>query len=111
MKRTPWATLLALRQAWEVTAPGGSLVTLAVQNGDIAFPAATFCLSGKRIYGGQMAGMNVMRDTTRFITAMENGAVDIGALITSTRPLAEVHDAFQGVADRTELGVVITFPS
>jgi S-(hydroxymethyl)glutathione dehydrogenase/alcohol dehydrogenase len=103
--------LLALRQAWEVTAPGGSLVTLAVQNGDIAFPAATFCLSGKRIYGGQMAGMNVMRDTTRFITAMENGAVDIGALITSTRPLAEVHDAFQGVADRTELGVVITFPS
>jgi Zn-dependent alcohol dehydrogenase len=70
-----------------------------------------FCLSGKRIYGGQMAGMNVMRDTTRFITAMENGAVDIGALITSTRPLEEVKQAFQGVADRTELGVVITFPS
>jgi S-(hydroxymethyl)glutathione dehydrogenase/alcohol dehydrogenase len=103
--------LLALRQAWEVTAPGGSLVTLAVQNGDIAFPASTFCLSGKRIYGGQMAGMNVMRDTTRFITAMENGQVDVGALITSTWPLAEVKQAFQGVADRTELGVVITFPS
>ncbi len=101
--------LLALRQAWEVTAPGGSLVTLAVQNGDIAFPAATFCLSGKRIYGGQMAGMNVMRDTTRFITAMENGAVDIGALITAKRPLEQVKDAFQRVADRTELGVVIMF--
>lgn len=103
--------LLALRQAWEVTAPGGSLVTLAVQAGDIAFPAAQFCLSGKRIYGGQMAGMNVMRDTARFITAMENGAVDIGALITSLRPLDYVKDGFQGVADRTELGVVITFPS
>jgi S-(hydroxymethyl)glutathione dehydrogenase/alcohol dehydrogenase len=103
--------LLALRQAWEVTAPGGSLVTLAVQNGDIAFPAAAFCLSGKRIYGGQMAGMNVMRDTTRFITAMENGAVDIGALITAMRPLEQVKEAFQNVADRTELGVVITFPS
>ena len=62
--------LLALRQAWEVTAPGGSLVTLAVQNGDIAFPGSLFCLSGKRIYGGQMAGMNVMRDTPRFITAI-----------------------------------------
>jgi S-(hydroxymethyl)glutathione dehydrogenase/alcohol dehydrogenase len=103
--------LLALRQAWEVTAPGGSLVTLAVQEGDIAFPASTFCLSGKRIYGGQMAGMNVMRDTARFITAMENGAVDIGALITSTPPLEQVKEAFQGVADRTQLGVVITFPS
>ena len=101
--------LLALRQAWEVTAPGGSLVTLAVQNGDIAFPASTFCLSGKRIYGGQMAGMNVMRDTTRFITAMENGAVDIGALITARHPLDEVKKAFQSVADRTEIGVVITF--
>jgi len=101
--------LLALRQAWEVTAAGGSLVTLAVQNGDIAFPASSFCLSGKRIYGGQMAGMNVMRDTTRFITAMENGDVDIGAIITDTRPLDEVREAFQGVADRTELGVVITF--
>jgi S-(hydroxymethyl)glutathione dehydrogenase/alcohol dehydrogenase len=103
--------LLALRQAWEVTAPGGSLVTLAVQNGDIAFPAATFCLSGKRIYGGQMAGMNVMRDTERFITAMETGAIDIGALIPAKRPLQDVRAAFQGVADRTELGVVITFPS
>lgn len=103
--------LLALRQAWEVTAPGGSLVTLAVQNGDIAFPASAFCLSGKRIYGGQMAGMNVMRDTTRFIAAMENGDVDIGAIITATPPLGEVREAFQGVADRTELGVVITFPA
>jgi S-(hydroxymethyl)glutathione dehydrogenase/alcohol dehydrogenase len=101
--------LLALRQAWEVTAPGGSLVTLAVQNGDIAFPASAFCLSGKRIYGGQMAGMNVMRDTARFITAMENGSVDIGAIITSTPPLERVREGFQGVADRTELGVVFTF--
>lgn len=103
--------LLALRQAWEVTAPGGSLVTLAVQQGDIAFPGSAFCLSGKRIYGGQMAGMNVMRDTARFVTAMENGSVDIGAIITSTPPLADVRPAFQGVADRTELGVVITFPA
>jgi S-(hydroxymethyl)glutathione dehydrogenase/alcohol dehydrogenase len=103
--------LLALRQAWDVTAPGGSLVTLAVQQGDIAFPAAQFCLSGKRIYGGQMAGMNVMRDTARFITAMERGAVDIGALITARRPLDQVKEAFRGVADRSEIGVVITFAS
>jgi Zn-dependent alcohol dehydrogenase len=58
-----------------------------------------------------MAGMNVMRDTTRFITAMENGDVDIGALVTSTPSLDDVREAFQGVADRTELGVVITFPT
>jgi S-(hydroxymethyl)glutathione dehydrogenase/alcohol dehydrogenase len=103
--------LLALRQSWEVTAPGGSLVTLAVQQGDIAFPGSAFCLSGKRIFGGQMAGMNVMRDTARFVTAMENGAVDIGAIITATPSLDEIRAGFEGVADRTELGVVISFPS
>jgi S-(hydroxymethyl)glutathione dehydrogenase/alcohol dehydrogenase len=101
--------LLALRQAWEVTAAGGSLVTLAVQQGDIAFPASAFCLSGKRLFGGQMAGMNVMRDTPRFITAMENGFVDIGALVTATYPLEGVREGFRKVADRTEIGVVFTF--
>jgi Zn-dependent alcohol dehydrogenase len=42
---------------------------------------------------------------------MEKGQVDIGALVTSKRPLDQVKAAFQGVADRTELGVVITFPT
>ena len=37
--------------------------------------------------------------------------VDIGALVTAKHPLSEVKAAFQGVADRTELGVVITFPT
>ena len=86
-------------------------MTLAVQQGDIAFPGSAFCLSGKRIFGGQMAGMNVMRDTARFITAMENGSVDIGAIITATPSLDEIRQGFEGVADRTELGVVISFPS
>ncbi len=35
----------------------------------------------------------------------------MGALITAKRPLEQVKAGFQGVADRTELGVVITFPS
>ena len=47
-----------------------------------------------------------MRDTTRFVTAMESGDVDIGAIITSTPPLDEVKEGFQGVADRTELFLV-----
>lgn len=101
--------LLALRQSWEVTTPGGSLVTLGAYEGDISFPATLFSLSGKRCFGGQMAGMNVMRDTPRFIKAMENGQVDIGALITSRPSLDRVKEGFQGVADRTELGVVISF--
>jgi S-(hydroxymethyl)glutathione dehydrogenase/alcohol dehydrogenase len=100
--------LLALRQAWEVTAAGGSLVTMAIQNGEISFPASAFCLSGKRLFGGQMAGMNVMRDTIRFIAAMEAGHVDIGALVTATHPLTEVREGFQKVSDRTEVAVVFT---
>jgi threonine dehydrogenase-like Zn-dependent dehydrogenase len=98
--------LLALRQAWEATAAGGSLVMMAIQRGEISFPASAFCLSGKRLFGGQMAGMNVMRDTIRFIAAMEAGRVDIGSLITAIHPLTEVREGFQKVSDRTEVAVV-----
>lgn len=103
--------LLALRQAWEVTRGGGHLVTLAAgQAGNIDFPTSAFCLSGRRIYGGQMGGMNVMRETPRYVSLIETGAVDPDKIITRTVSLDEAVDGFQGVIDRTELGVVVTFP-
>jgi len=103
--------LLALRQAWEVTRGGGHLVTLAAgQAGNIDFPTSAFCLSGRRIYGGQMGGMNVMRETPRYVSLIETGAVDPDKIITRTVSLDEAVDGFQGVIDRTELGVFVTFP-
>jgi S-(hydroxymethyl)glutathione dehydrogenase / alcohol dehydrogenase len=102
--------LLALRQAWDLTAAGGHLTTLAIfQQGNIEFPTSAFCISGKNLHGGQMGGMNVMRDTPRYVTMMETGAVDVSKIITATYPLNRTVEAFERVAARTELGAVITF--
>jgi len=99
--------LTAFRQAWEVTAPGGHWVTLGIfQQGEISFPTSQFSISAKHHHGGQMAGMNVMRDTPRYLRMAETGALDIGAMITARYPLEGVKEGFQKVADRTELGVV-----
>ncbi len=101
--------LLALRQAWDVTRGGGHLTTLAVQRGEISFPAARFCLSTRSIHGGQMGGMHVMRDTPRMVKMIERGSVDAKAMIAATYPLEGVVDGFRRVADRTALGVVFVF--
>jgi S-(hydroxymethyl)glutathione dehydrogenase/alcohol dehydrogenase len=102
--------LLAIRQAWDVTRGGGHLTLMgAGQRGEISFPTARFCLSTRSVHGGQMGGMHPMRDAPRYVTMIERGAVDAGALITATYPLDGVVEGFQKVADRTELGVVFTF--
>lgn len=101
--------LLALRQAWDVTRGGGHLTTLAVQRGEISFPASLFCLSTRSLHGGQMGGMHVMRDTPRYVKMIEQGSVDAAAMIAATYPLEGVVDGFRRVADRTALGVVFTF--
>jgi S-(hydroxymethyl)glutathione dehydrogenase/alcohol dehydrogenase len=101
--------LLALRQAWEATRGGGHLTTLAVQRGEISFPAPQFCLSTRTIHAGQMGGMHVMRDTPRLVKMIERGSVDAASMIAATYPLDDVVEGFRRVADRTKLGVVFTF--
>ncbi len=102
--------LLALRQAWEVTTGGGHLTLLAAgQKGDISFPTAQFCLSTRSIHAGQMGGMHPMRDTPRYVTMIERGAVDAATMITATYPIEGIVEGFKKVAERTELGVVFTF--
>lgn len=86
------------------------LVTLAAgQQGQISFPTSAFALSGRRIYGGQMGGMNVMRDTPRYARLIETGDVDPDQIITATVSLDEAVDGFRRVGERTELGVVVAF--
>jgi S-(hydroxymethyl)glutathione dehydrogenase/alcohol dehydrogenase len=102
--------LLAIRQAWEVTTGGGHLTLLGGgQQGEVSFPTARFCLSTRSIHGGQMGGMHPMRDTPRYVTMIERGAVDAATMITGRYPLEGVVEGFRKVAARTELGAVFTF--
>jgi S-(hydroxymethyl)glutathione dehydrogenase/alcohol dehydrogenase len=102
--------LLAIRQAWEVTTGGGHITLLGGgQQGEVSFPTQRFCLSTRSIHGGQMGGMHPMRDTPRYITMIERGAIDAAALITARYPLERLVEGFRKVAARTELGAVFTF--
>lgn len=102
--------LLAIRQAWDVTTGGGHLTLLAAgQQGDVSFPTARFCLSTRSIHGGQMGGMHPLRDTPRYVTMIERGAIDAGTMITGRYPLERIAEGFRKVAARTELGAVFTF--
>jgi S-(hydroxymethyl)glutathione dehydrogenase/alcohol dehydrogenase len=102
--------LLAIRQAWEVTTGGGHLTLLGGgQQGEVSFPTQRFCLSTRSIHGGQMGGMHPMRDTPRYITMIERGAIDAATMITGRYPLERVVEGFRKVAARTELGAVFTF--
>ena len=56
-----------------------------------------------------MGGMHPMRDTPRYVTMIERGAVDAATMITATYPLEGIVEGFRKVAARTELGVVFTF--
>jgi hypothetical protein len=40
--------ILPLRQCWDMVKPGGHIVTHGIgQRGQVSFPAAAFCISGK----------------------------------------------------------------
>jgi Zn-dependent alcohol dehydrogenase len=56
-----------------------------------------------------MGGMHPLRDTPRYITMIERGAIDAAALITARYPLERLVEGFRKVAARTELGAVFTF--
>lgn len=102
----------AIVQAYDATRGGGATVLMSGghMNTPLTFPSATlFSLSTRAVYGGQMGGQWVMRDNARLIRAVEAGHVNIETLITRRVPLSVegLIEGYTGVADRSELGVVI----
>ena len=99
-----------LRQCWDMVKPGGHIVTHGIgQQGQVSFPAAGFCISGKTFHAGQQGGMNMLRDLPRFVKLIESGHFDAAALTTHTYPLAQARQLFQDVADRTVIGANVVF--
>jgi S-(hydroxymethyl)glutathione dehydrogenase/alcohol dehydrogenase len=102
--------ILPLRQAWEFTRAGGHITTLGFgQKGDVSFPAWQFANRGRTFHSGQQGGMHMLRDLPRYVKLIEKGAIDAKSMVTATYPLDRAMEAVQAVADRTELGAVVTF--
>jgi S-(hydroxymethyl)glutathione dehydrogenase / alcohol dehydrogenase len=102
--------VLPLRQAWEFTRAGGHITTLGFgQRGDVSFPAWAFANRGRTFHAGQQGGLNMMRDLPRYVKLIEKGSFDAKSMVTATYPLDRAMEAVQAVADRTQVGAVITF--
>ncbi len=100
--------VLPLRQAWDVTRPGGHCTYMGAAQGEVSFPAIGIALNGRSIHAAQMGGQHPMRDLPRFVEMMERGIIDLGALVTAY-PLDRAVEAHQAVADRSILAGAVVF--
>lgn len=79
------------------TRNGGTLTCVGappLQDPLTVVPAA-FVITGKKILGTVLGGVNSLRDIPRFIDLWRAGRLDLEGLITARRPLAEINEAFE----------------
>lgn len=100
--------ILPLRQAYEMTAPGGHIVTTSLPRGTLSLPAVLFTIGGRTHHAGQAGGCNPMRDIPRFVELLDKGQFNARALATSVVPLEKMLDAYQDVAYRTTVTAIMT---
>ena len=93
--------ILPLRQAYEMTAPGGHIVTTSLPRGTISLPAVMFTIGGRTHHAGQAGGANPMRDIPRFVQLLDSGQFDAASLATRVVPLEQMLDAYEEVVYRT----------
>jgi Zn-dependent alcohol dehydrogenase len=67
-------------------APLDDVITIA--------PAALFTLTEKKLIGCALGSCNSLREIPRLLSLWRTGRLDLEALITARRPLAEINDAF-----------------
>ena len=100
--------ILPLRQAYEMTAPGGHIVTTSLPRGTLSLPAVLFTIGGRTHHAGQAGGCNPMRDIPRFVELLDKGQFNARALATSVVPIEKMLDAYQEVAYRTTVTAIMT---
>jgi S-(hydroxymethyl)glutathione dehydrogenase/alcohol dehydrogenase len=100
--------ILPIRQAYEMCAPGGHIVTTSLPRGELTLPAVMFSIGGRTHHAGQAGGASPMRDIPRFVAMLESGQFDAQALATTVVPLAEMREAYEAVAYRTTVTAIMT---
>ena len=93
--------ILPLRQAYEMCAPGGHIVTTSLPRGNITLPAVLFTIGGRTHHAGQAGGASPMRDIPRFVELLDKGQYNAKALATSVVPIERMLDAYEDVVYRT----------
>ena len=99
--------ILPLRQAYEMCAPGGHIVTTSLPRGNITLPAVLFTIGGRTHHAGQAGGASPMRDIPRFVKMLDSGQYNAKALATTIVPLDGMRDAYEQVAYRTTVTAIM----
>ena len=100
--------ILPLRQAYEMCAPGGHIVTTSLPRGTLTLPAVMFTIGGRTHHAGQAGGASPLRDIPRFVELLDKGRFDAAALATTVVPLDGMRDAYEQVAYRTTVTAIMT---
>jgi S-(hydroxymethyl)glutathione dehydrogenase / alcohol dehydrogenase len=100
--------ILPLRQAYEMCAPGGHIVTTSLPRGNLTLPAVLFTIGGRTHHAGQAGGASPMRDIPRFVAMLDSGQYDAKALATTVVPIEGMRDAYEQVAYRTTVTALMT---
>ena len=109
LERGPDPTgVLAMQQAYRMTALGGHLVTTGLLRGDIVLPGNLFSFGGVTHHSGQAGGCSPMRDIPRFVELLEKGQFDARTLATGVVPLERMLEGYEAVAYRTTITGIMT---
>jgi len=100
--------ILPLRQAYEMCAPGGHIVTTSLPRGNLTLPAVLFTVGCLTCHAGQAGGANPMRDIPRFVELLEKGQYNAKALATRVVPMEQMRDAYEEVVYRTTVTAIMT---
>jgi S-(hydroxymethyl)glutathione dehydrogenase/alcohol dehydrogenase len=100
--------ILPMRQAYEMCAPGGHIVTTSLPRGTISLPAVLFSIGGRTHHAGQAGGANPMRDIPRFVAMLDKGQYDARSLATTVVGLDRMREAYEEVVYRTTATAIMT---
>ena len=100
--------IVPLRQAYEMCAAGGDIVTTSLPRGNITLPAVLFTIGGRTHHAGQAGGCSPMRDIPRFVAMLDSGQYHARALATTVVPIERMREAYEEVVYRTTATAIMT---
>ncbi len=85
----------------EASRGGGTVIAVGAPPLDQAItvaPAAIFVITGKKLMGSVLGGVNSLHEIPRLVSLWQAGRLDLEGLITNRRPLEEVNQGFEDLA-------------